>query len=172
MWLPAVARRGHYQSRDNAASQDTSSRADASHEPENIQTIVFGVVGSLLALLAIYISYRQLRAMRRRRHSQTHPSPKMGLSPILPVHRRPLRTRNNTTPQMHPHDSRLCFLEASSRTYTFYRCVTLILPCLTLSSHCDTFSMCMPLLLTCFDWLAECRPDTAMTPFWPRTKSC
>ena len=40
-------------------------------EPGEVQNLAFGIAATLLALLAIYLSYRQLQAMRARHKVQT-----------------------------------------------------------------------------------------------------
>ena len=94
-----------------------ASESSASWDSSTTQSVAFGIIASLLALLAIYISYQQLRVMRQR---SGPPSPILQVSPG-----RQLRTRDATKPQgVHNY-----FL-MSSRAYTFHQFV--VAPSMTL----------------------------------------
>jgi len=82
--------------------------SSSSWEPDTIQSVVFGIVASLLALVTVYISCLQLRAMHRRR-GQLPPIPRA-------LAARRLQKRDAMKPQ-HGHQ----YLLMSLRVYFFHQ---------------------------------------------------
>ncbi|KAK0613641.1 hypothetical protein B0T14DRAFT_569666 [Immersiella caudata] len=49
----------------------TATTSPSSPEPNEMQTLAFGIIGTFLAIIGLYVAYRQLLAIRHRREPST-----------------------------------------------------------------------------------------------------